>query len=262
MKKKSWFWIWSILIAVTILSSCKKEPLDEIDPEGRVHGPVAYYTFDNETAEDLSIHGYDGSLINNPEFITDTPNGSGKAIFFRAVEKQYLNIPYDLFEGLTKYSILFWIKDFRDGFIFSGMGAETYRGDNYPQLICADGLFAFSASGFPFYIGASVFSYGATAIQDGQWHFLGITCSRKGVLYNGAQWTIKLYVDGRLADTTTEDALSPAQPITKFQFGGNGNGMHNISTNVTATNLKIDNIRVYDRELSAKDVKTLYDSER
>jgi hypothetical protein len=105
-----------------------------------------------------------------------------------------------------------------------------------------------------------VFSYGATAIQDGQWHFVSITC-----LNSGNKWTIKLYVDGILVDATT-DRTHPWGEMTKIQFGGNGDGMYTsvggAANTMPPTNLKLDNIRIYNRELSVKDVKTIYDMEK
>ncbi|MDR3261700.1 MAG: LamG domain-containing protein, partial [Tannerella sp.] len=98
------------------------------------------------------------------------------------------------------------------------------------------------------------------AIQDGQWHFLSITCLNNTDQY---QSTIKLYIDGKLTDTMTTGLSIYTGNVTKFQFGGDGDGMRLLySGYVTATNLKVDNIRIYDRELSAKDVKTIYDVEK
>ncbi|MDR1170450.1 MAG: carboxypeptidase regulatory-like domain-containing protein [Prevotellaceae bacterium] len=220
------------------------------------NGLTGYYTFEDGTAKNTVDTYYGGSLIGNPEIITDTPNGEGKAVFFRASEKQSMSIAGNPFENQTRYSILFWIKDFRDGLIFSVMSSETYyRGYNYPQLICNNGKFEFLASSFSIGGYIPVFSYGATAIQDGRWHFLNITCSK-----STNKWTIKLYIDGNLVDTMISDAYF-SDPMTKLLFGGNG-GMHNIGSDVIATNLKIDNIRIYDRELNVTEIKTIYNAEK
>lgn len=42
---------------------------------------LAYYTFDDGTLKDSFEYGLDGQLYNEPTFITDTPNGTGKAVF-------------------------------------------------------------------------------------------------------------------------------------------------------------------------------------
>jgi hypothetical protein len=223
------------------------------------NGLICYYTFEDGKGTNKADDYYHGNLINSPDIITDTPNGEGKAIFFRASEKQYMNIAGNPFENQPRYSISFWIKDFRDGFIFSGIGSKNFRAICFPQLFCTGGKFVFS-SRYWMDDKPVVFSYGANAIQDGQWHFVSITC-----MNNGNKWTINLYVDGILVDATI-DNTHPWGEITKIQFGGNGDGMYTVFAGqerfVAATNLKLGNIRIYNRELNAKEVKAIYNLEK
>jgi hypothetical protein len=66
------------------------------------NGLIAHYTFEDGTGTNKADDYYHGILISSPDIITDTPNGKGKAIFFRASEKQYMNIAGNPFENQTK----------------------------------------------------------------------------------------------------------------------------------------------------------------
>ena len=67
-------------------------------------GLLAYYTFDNETVNDTQNH-YNG-FVTNCSFISDTPNGGGKALFLKRGEEVF--IPFAPFGsgGLGKCSLL------------------------------------------------------------------------------------------------------------------------------------------------------------
>ena len=90
-------------------------PEDEESGVAVPGGLMLYYSFDDESAKDWTDFGFDGSLVENPSFIDDTPKGDGKAIFINGTKGQYINIPYNLFKGLTNFSISFWVKDFSSG---------------------------------------------------------------------------------------------------------------------------------------------------
>jgi hypothetical protein len=215
------------------------------------NGLVAYYTFDDGTADDLSELEFHANLINAPDFITDTPNGQGKALFLKATAKQFMNIPVVPFGDQQKFSVSLWLKDFREGLIFTGISSSKYKTDNYPQLYCINGKFEFLAGDT--FTDFSPFSYGVSPIQDGEWHLVSIT-----TILENYEWTMKLYVDGKLVDTLTQYSYNSLK-VSKIQIGGDGDGRIN---NAIATNMKVDNIRFYDRVLDAADVKAIYEAEK
>jgi len=82
--------ILTLIICVTLtLTGCKKE--DDI-PQITT-GLLAYYTFDDGTADDKSGNNLHAILNNSPALISDTPSGKGKALHLNIDLEQFLNIP-------------------------------------------------------------------------------------------------------------------------------------------------------------------------
>lgn len=216
-------------------------------------GLMAYYRFDDGDASDSSEYEVDGQAVNEPNFITDTPNGSGKALFLNGNKEQYININYNLFKGLNSFSISLWIKDFTTGVIVSGVstGHEAYC---YPRAyVLNNGQLAFCANSCVLSSSPS-FAYALTSIQSGTWHNLAITC--EALQYNSA--TFRLYIDGVLTDSISGYAQDNSQSsVTKINIGGNSAGFYNVYPS-----MKVDNVRFYNRCLSNNDVKNIYDAEK
>lgn len=128
------YYLYPILLAIC-LYSCSSTDDDEQEPQPPIEIPdadelasigiglVAYYTFDDETGDDSSPNHYDAALINRPDMISDTPSDKGKAVYLRQAEKQYINIPYQLFKNTT-YSASMWIKDFGAGILLSAVNMD------------------------------------------------------------------------------------------------------------------------------------------
>lgn len=127
--RKIKYYLYPVLLVIC-LYSCSSTDDDKQEPQPPIEIPdadelasigvglVAYYTFDNETGDDSSPNHYDAALINRPDIISDTPSNKGKAVYLRQAEKQYINIPYQLFKNTT-YSASMWIKDFGAGILLS-----------------------------------------------------------------------------------------------------------------------------------------------
>ena len=68
-----------------------------------------------------------------------------------------------------------------------------------------------------------------------------------------------LYVDGARTDSNTASSWPSEQATgTKVYIGGNKDGEYNMD----CITMKIDNIRFYQRCISDKEVKSIYDSEK
>ena len=232
-----------------LFTSCFKE-LDPTDPSnpgssGNVRsGLIAYYSFDDGTGVDRSGQGVDGILLNNPSTVDGV---SGTGIFLNKFQNQYLNIPYSLFSGLNKFSVSFWIKDFNPGCIFA---AQQTNGTDYdvPTLWATqESKFVFSCLS---HISSVSFSYNyvTEGIQTGDWHHLCVT-------YNGA--VAVLYVDGNRVDqVSARYSQNSINGCSKVVFGGDKEGLYGYSGN-----MKLDNIRIYNRSISQQDVQTIYNNE-
>lgn len=197
-------------------------------------GLQAYYMFNDETADDWTENELDGILYESPTFTDNTPNGSGKALFLNTSKypDQNLNIPYNPLKGLTTFSISIWVKDFSAG-TFMGVSNGS-RWDDYMRLyykengrITCRQYYEYEFSG----------CNGASLI-DSEWHML---------TYVQVKGNAKLYVDGKLVDNQTT------------YNGADGSTGSRI---LVDNNMKLDNLRIYNRALSADDVVEIYNSEK
>lgn len=259
---------------VTILASGGGNGEDPDDPdnpdnpdqpgsgENVVAGLMTYYTFDNENADDVTDNQIDGTLMNGPTFVDNTPNGKGKALFINGTKEQFVNIPYNPFKSKTSFSISLWLKDFGTGIIFNAV-CSSNKNHNTPGLLTnPDGKFEFTTGYGDFYSGKYYpFSYSYKSLQDSQWHMITLICDAKKDMYGNYDCTKQLYIDGKLVDTTDGNFGydSSDSVATKIQIGGDGEKAY---SNLTFSSMKIDNIRFYDRALSNQEIKAIYDYEK
>ena len=216
-------------------------------------GLQCFYTFDDGNANDITDNGVDGVLANSA---TITEDGTRTYLKLNMITDDYLNIPYNLFRGLTSWSVCFWIKDFGAGNIFSGWntGSSSAYGDAPLFWAMQDGKFKIKCRSNYMPDGGDAFSYNYTNIQsDGSWHYVVVTMES-----SDNQGSAKLYVDGSLKDQiTTVYHTSTVNDASKVSFGGTKDGLYPFSSS-----MKLDNIRMYNRTLSNNEVQTLYNAEK
>lgn len=212
-------------------------------------GLMAYYTFDDETANDAYENDINGQLYNSPTFVTETPNGRGKAIFLNKTKEQYINIPMCPVDGKSTYSLSCWLKDFESGIIISTICGNYYNG---PTLrVAQTGQFVIHTGG---YCNDGRFSQQFTtdisSIQSNGWHHVVVSV-------NGPKSMLYLYIDGILVDNVNYDSGYIGADGNKMQIGGNAEGRMDY-----ATSMKIDNVRIYGVALTTDEVQQIYNSER
>ena len=216
-------------------------------------GLQCFYTFDDGNANDITDNGVDGVLANSA---TITEDGTRTYLKLNMITDDYLNIPYNLFRGLTSWSVCFWIKDFGAGNIFSGWntGSSSAYGDAPLFWAMQDGKFKIKCRSNYMPDGGDAFSYNYTNIQsDGSWHYIVVTMESVD-----NQGNAKLYVDGSLKDQiTTVHHTNTINDASKVSFGGTKDGLYPFSSS-----MKLDNIRMYNRTLSNNEVQTLYNAEK
>lgn len=224
-----------LLMSFALTTSC--DEIDDLFDGGNdvdiESGLMAYYTFDNGTAEDITDNGLDGTLLNSPLFVTGTANGSGKAVFFNSLKEQYMNIPYNPWENISNYAATMWVKDFGYGsFLKIESDSNTPYFDFYYD---EDGLFKIRI--YNGYGGEGTFTYSAKSLIDGNWHMIAIT---------RAVNLCELYVDGILvANKEISNYTTPDAPSI-----------------VVDNHMYFDNLRLYNRAISAKEVKAIYNKEK
>ena len=229
--------------AVTPDPGTGDDPVTDPDEIVVPQGLMSYYTFDNEDASDITENELDGTLMNNPSFTSETASGKGKALYINGVKEQYMTIPYNVFKSLTKYSVSFWVKDFSQGSIFSGIGG--YSDYHRPRLYVTDSQ-KFEFNTREIYSGNQYqFSYDCTPIMSSAWHHVVVSTE------NGLN---TLYVDGVKVDAISSSA--EGTKATKINIGGDLDGALK-----SFISMKIDNIRFYQRTISEKEVRAIYNSE-
>ncbi|MDR0507363.1 MAG: carboxypeptidase regulatory-like domain-containing protein [Dysgonamonadaceae bacterium] len=203
-------------------------------------GLTAYYTFDDGSATDVTGNGYDGALINSPEFIDDVPGEKGKAVFLRKangttiLNDQRINLPNPI-KNQSSYTVCLWIKDFGSGIMLWGDVSQNYV-YGIPNFYVDAGKFYADGHGYD----------DATNFQDGQWHHIVFSAKQ--------YYTEILYVDGIAYGSQTSSQKPNSVTV---QIGGKTNFTASYNN---ANNFKTDNIRFYDRELSASEVKQIYNA--
>lgn len=224
-----------MIFVILFTISCEKDP-----EETAREGIVAHYTFDEEDVIDLSGNEYNGYTVNSPAYISDTPNGSGKALYLNAVKKQYMVIPYNPIKETDAFTIAFWIKDFSAGQIMSVVGSQTYY--SYPFLEVSGNRFYSSLTSTQ-----SMYDFDVNSIQDEAWHHLA---------YTYAERIQALYIDGKKVGTVSNTSYSNYSS-PEIMFAGDSGFSERV-----AMSIKFDNIRIYDRCLNDKEVAAIYEGEK
>ncbi len=209
-------------------------------------GLMAYYTFDNGDGTDFSENSIDASLVHEPS-LPDDGHG-GHYLSLNAIQGQYMNIPYNLFYGLYRFSVSFWIKDFNPGCIFSGQTSANNSTYDAPALWATqDNKFWIKCSN-EHYAGYSFsYNYVTEGIQSGGWHHVVVVYNSNAILY----------IDGNRVDQGTPNFnQGTINGCTKVVFGGNKDGSYSYSGN-----MKLDNIRIYNRALNQQEIQTIYNNE-
>lgn len=221
-------------------------------------GLYVYYKFDDnfEDATENEIHGFGTATPSFVEGITP----ESKAVKFSKTNNSTFVVANPIIDS-KEMTISFWGKDFSDGHIFHM--TSSYQNDPMCTLTMIDGQLKFVVTRN----NNGNYNYNAQAfvhptLTDGKWHHIVILSdfciSQSSVITN------TLYVDGQKVNSVTEGTFAWASSYgsaTNFTMGGNYEFGYNHS--FTATNMSVDNFRVYDtRRLSASEIKEIYNAKQ
>jgi len=218
-------------------------------PDMVSRGLLAYYTFDNETADNAWSDDYHG-FLNGGSFIADTPNGEGRALSLQS--QQFVNIGYNPLSDCASWSVSMWLKDFGAGTVFAAITGVV---NNYG---CP--AFGFNEDGIMIVSKRNSYSFltmstSWTSYQHSGWIHIVATGSGK---------SFTVYLNGRRIDTTTYSS-----GFTGFgnsmTIGGKATGGTSTASQILnkwANPMKIDNVRIYNVALTDDEVKQVYDYER
>ncbi|MFE9204514.1 LamG-like jellyroll fold domain-containing protein [Micromonospora sp. NPDC007230] len=188
------------------------------------------------TVTDDKAGNHDGTLVNGA---TWTSGHSGAAVQLNGVN-QYVDTGAAILDTTGNYSASAWVKlDSRGGFATAVSQDGGSHSAFFLQYSGADNRFAFSFAG--------VRALAPAAPETGRWyHLVGVRDAAVG--------TLTLYVDGQQAGTASSclgEASSGPTVIGRARFNGGP---------VDYWRGAIDQVRIYDRALSATEVGQLYAS--
>ena len=211
------------------------------NPSGEVstnRGLLAYYTFDNENANNAYRDNDHGFIIEKASYTTDTPNGKGKAI---SLERgNYVNIPSNILNEKNTFSISMWLKDFGSGFIFRTEHQWGYFIDNIP--ISSPSIFIDNENKLRLTYskyGDEAAKFSIQPYQSSGWHMLT-------VVWDGSEQRVYLYIDGKKVDSIGSGyTFSEGESM---QIGGTDPMM-------------ADNVRIHSVALSDTEIAEIYTAE-
>ncbi|MHC4527249.1 MAG: SUMF1/EgtB/PvdO family nonheme iron enzyme, partial [Planctomycetota bacterium] len=205
---------------------------------GESTGPVAYWPFDGD-AIDATGNGHNG-IVHGATLCEDrclVPDG---AHCFDGIDDEIV-VPYDpAFDLADQITIGAWVKrgNIEDRSPIISKGADMPGGTiNYELFIESDGTLSFG-----FWVPGWHVAYSNSKIADTQWHHVAVT-------YDRAQ--ICLYIDGS-ADSTTPDTTAMTSNVEPI-----GMGIKFSSWPFHYLEGKLDEVRIYDRALSACEIAEL-----
>jgi fibronectin type 3 domain-containing protein/regulation of enolase protein 1 (concanavalin A-like superfamily) len=203
---------------------------------------VAHLKFDEAggtTAADSTAHGWAGTLVNNPAWITGKV---GNAVNLASASSQYVTLPTGVVNGLTTCTLTSWVylNSTSNWVRIFDFGTGT---NNYMFLSPKNGAngkirFAIRTASVPEQI-----IDGAAALPTAGWHHVAVTL-------NGSTGT--LYVNGVQVGQNTAMTLNPSSLGATTQ-----NRIGRSQFNDPYLNGRVDDFRIFGRVLTAAEVAAL-----
>lgn len=211
-----------------------------VSPTGSItSGLVGYWTFDGAdvsgtTAYDRSGSGNNGTLTNGP---VATQGKVGQALDFDGTNDYVATTDYS-FSNAQAFTMSVWFK------------ADTVSGN---QVIFSKATYEYNLRLTGSTLAFSYWDTGAlneidlySNVQANKWYQISVTYDGSGIAY--------MYVNGVQVDSDTDIVDAFQNKTDVFQIGG---GYH-ISGSPGYLNGQIDEVRIYNRALSAGEIQSLY----
>ena len=225
---------------VICLSAIGIRPASAESADGSLlDGLIGYWSFDDGTAVDLSGEGHDGTVIG----ASFAEGISGQCLSFDGIDDCVeIGTGFPSLGGTQPFTVVAWVKDFN---------TDTERPLQHilsrsRYLIEAEFFIDINHSYFGFLRNVTPFSLGTTTqLSADRW-------TQVVAVYDGAQKAI--YVDGQF-DVLQTAGSSLSAPSTPVLIGA----AHNTDgSRFQFYQGLIDELRIYDRALSANEIATLY----
>ncbi|MFZ4707905.1 MAG: LamG-like jellyroll fold domain-containing protein, partial [Bacteroidales bacterium] len=199
------------------------------------NGLVAYYTFDQQNANDWTGN-YNGVVFGGLTYSSNSPDSQGYSTVFDG-SSAYISIGSNPLNGTSSFSVNFWIKtQVTNGYLFCGHPENTNSFNIH--------LYYGSLTGsYPFWMDIS------SIALDNQWHLITLVRS-----YSSS--TAKIYIDSNLIETITAGGTP--------SWGGGALlvGRRSPYYGTDFYQGQMDNIRLYNRDLSVQEIQQIYNAQQ
>ena len=213
-------------------------------------GLVAYWNFDEGSGNilhDVSGNGNDGTIYG----ATWVRGVKGYALRFDG-ENDYVDVPDSSLLDLTgDFTLIVWVNEFSHA---QGQPYENHILSKHKPDVNSDGSWRFSIgkNDIPFFISYPPYTdyqsrphiYANTSLSINAWHFVALTFSKEGKY-------AAFYIDGKMTAQGRIDFEIENTPRDLFIGAENGEKNYFNGT--------IDEVRIYNRALSADEIKQLYE---
>jgi hypothetical protein len=240
----------ALAVLTAYITSCKKA--DSVDNTPKADslkvGLLAHYAFNNN-AIDSSSNANNGT-INDLTAISDRYSKVNSAFYFNGING-FINVPDKAALRLsnTDFTLNFWVK--LDNYKINGSNilAKHLTGNDQGWVISITGTSASTPGVVRFGPGgASLAATGTKTISLNQWHMVTAT-------YKNVDKKLSIYVDNIL-DNVISNIPSPNAAIASSLFIGRDEPT--ASTDGYFVKGGIDEVRIYNRILSAPQITKLY----
>ncbi|MFA9262145.1 MAG: LamG-like jellyroll fold domain-containing protein [Undibacterium sp.] len=233
------YWYFSVRAGVKMNTSA-------LQPQGvgdLSAGLAGYWKLDEgsgTTAADASTNGNNGTFVNSPTWTTGQI-GQGLTSFSTTT---YVSVPHSAALNSLPFTLSFWVKTTDSGSRNIVIGKDYV--DGYRCQVSGGNMrcWFLTAGGGSWYDGGDGYSFGNVA--DNQWHLITMVITASGGIG---------YVDGVQTVSQPWTGGSPVAPTgTGALQLGTGSG----GTPVNDFTGSLDEVRIYNRSLSADEVVQLY----
>jgi hypothetical protein len=222
-------------------------------PSPILNGLLAYWKLDNNGSGGVSLldSAEDSRTLTAPNGTGGVSLGTGiinGSASFSGDNQTYFTRDGGFLDGDNdEYSISAWVKTTlaNDVFIVDQATGNNWSGSAITLDMFSDGRIYGTIfwSGEPEYDRAE----GSTPINNGNWHHTAFTWKRTG--------SLKVYVDGALDGSLSSSGNYANSPTNNLSINSNADGSF-----AKGRNVNIDEVGIWNKELSASEITSLYNA--
>lgn len=213
---------------------------DTVTPDEDGSDPIIVYNFDDGTAADSSGNGYDAALVGSAAVVTDDENG--RVLSLDGSAGTYLEFPRGVLDGRDELTVSMDVRNITTGNFFTFALGKSDTRYLFARLRPDSIRTAITVNSYGAENGAET-----SGLDSGDfWTNLTFTVS-------AADGAVKVYLDGMLAAETETDITISNLGIDTLAYIGKS-----FFAADAYANMKVDNVEIYNRALSANEIAEKY----